>query len=128
MIELHPRGKWDKGDAVNWIIDHLDAPNAILPVYLGDDLTDEDAFEAIKHNGVGGVLVRHNEDGDRCSAADFAVNSPHETSLLLKRLVGELAPEAAQDADGWALVYDTYEPKKTSVSVRLCAPSETAIW
>ncbi len=29
VIELHPRGKWDKGDAVNWIIDHLDAPNAI---------------------------------------------------------------------------------------------------
>ncbi len=120
VIELHPRGKWDKGDAVNWIIDHLDAPNAILPVYLGDDLTDEDAFEAIKHNGVG-VLVRHNEDGDRCSAADFAVNSPHETSLLLKRLVGELAPEAAQDADGWALVYDTYEPENERLREALCA-------
>ena len=120
VIELRPQEKWDKGDAVNWIVDHLNPPNAILPIYLGDDLTDEDAFEAIKHNGIG-VLIRHDEDGDRCSAADFAVNSPHEVSLLLKRLAGELAPSAPPDVDGWTLVYEAYQPEDERLREALCA-------
>ncbi|WP_431235848.1 trehalose-phosphatase [Mycolicibacterium psychrotolerans] len=120
VIELRPPGKWDKGDAINWIIDHLDTPDPILPLYLGDDLTDEDAFDAITHNGLG-VLVRHGEDGDRCSAADFAVNTPREATQLLKQLAAQLAPTPPTHTDGWVLIYDGYQPEAERLREVLCA-------
>jgi trehalose-phosphatase len=44
--EVRPRVDWNKGSAVRWIREHLDLPDA-LPIYLGDDLTDEDAFAVL---------------------------------------------------------------------------------
>jgi trehalose-phosphatase len=43
VFEILPRTGWHKGAAVRWIIGQLGG-EAILPVYLGDDTTDEDAF------------------------------------------------------------------------------------
>ena len=52
--ELRARGR-DKGDAVRDILATC-SPDAVC-AYLGDDLTDEDAFDAIASRGLG-VLVR----------------------------------------------------------------------
>ncbi len=46
VLEIRPRVGWDKGSAVRWIQKTSNRPSA-LPVYLGDDSTDEDAFLAI---------------------------------------------------------------------------------
>ncbi|SPM28673.1 trehalose-phosphatase [Mycobacterium terramassiliense] len=77
VIELRPDMDWDKGKTLRWVIDHLDRATAgpLLPIYLGDDITDEDAFDAIRADGIP-ILVRHNEDGDRATAARFALDSP----------------------------------------------------
>lgn len=53
--------KWDKGRALEWLLDKLE-PNAseteVVPIYLGDDVTDEDSFQALRNRGCGlGVLV-----------------------------------------------------------------------
>lgn len=53
-LELRTPGR-DKGSAVHTIAQELGA-NTIM-AYLGDDLTDEDAFRAVKKYGLG-VLVR----------------------------------------------------------------------
>lgn len=53
-VELRARGR-DKGDAVRDILATC-SPEAVC-AYLGDDLTDEDAFDAIASRGLG-VLVR----------------------------------------------------------------------
>jgi len=53
-IELRAVGR-DKGDAVRTIISEMGEDTIIA--YLGDDLTDEDAFRALKGNGLP-VLVR----------------------------------------------------------------------
>jgi trehalose 6-phosphate phosphatase len=46
VLEIRPRVPWDKGIAVRWIREQLGKPKA-LTIYLGDDVTDEDAFVAL---------------------------------------------------------------------------------
>jgi trehalose 6-phosphate phosphatase len=46
VLEIRPSVGWDKGMAVRWIQQASGHPNA-LPIYLGDDSTDEDAFLAL---------------------------------------------------------------------------------
>jgi trehalose-phosphatase len=48
--EVRPALHWNKGDVALWLWRRL-APGA-LPVYFGDDLTDEDAFRALARSGV----------------------------------------------------------------------------
>ncbi|MGD9031732.1 MAG: trehalose-phosphatase [Desulfobacteraceae bacterium] len=62
----------DKGDAVRMILEELE--NDAVVAYLGDDLTDEDAFRAIKGKGMG-VLVRKEL---RPTAADVWIRPPEE--------------------------------------------------
>jgi trehalose 6-phosphate phosphatase len=48
VLEIRPRVGWDKGRAVRWIQQASGLTDA-LPVYIGDDSTDEDAFLALPH-------------------------------------------------------------------------------
>ena len=46
VVEIRPRVAWNKGTAVRWIHDRLQAEGA-LSFIIGDDRTDEDAFDAL---------------------------------------------------------------------------------
>lgn len=50
VLELSPAVVWDKGKAALYILQKLNMDH--LPVYAGDDLTDETAFRALKGNGI----------------------------------------------------------------------------
>ncbi len=50
VFEVRPLNAWNKGDAVLWILKNFGAGK--MPVYIGDDSTDEDAFKAINKTGV----------------------------------------------------------------------------
>jgi trehalose 6-phosphate phosphatase len=92
VIELRPDMDWDKGKTLRWVIEHLSEADAgpLVPIYVGDDITDEDAFDAIRADGVP-ILVRHNEDGDRTTAARFALDSPARVAEFTERLAQRLS-------------------------------------
>lgn len=85
VVELRPDVDWDKGTALTWIGERIHQAGPVLPVYLGDDLTDEDAFDAVRLDGIG-IVVRHSEDGNRPTAASFTVNNPAEVCEFLRRV------------------------------------------
>jgi trehalose 6-phosphate synthase/phosphatase len=91
--ELRPDFDWDKGKALLWLIDELGlADEAYLPVYLGDDVTDEDAFEVLTDRGLG--LVVRGEHDERPTWADFALADPDEVRWLLERLADWAGPSS----------------------------------
>jgi len=123
VIQLRPDLGGDAGTTLNWLLQHIvgsDAadPGAVLPIYIGDDLTDEDAFDAVQFDGVG-IVVRHDEDGDRPSAALFSLESPSAVAEFVLRLANDLELEASPD-DAWELLYEGYEPKYERLREALC--------
>lgn len=77
-MELRVPGR-DKGDAVATLL--AESPPGSSVAYLGDDLTDEDAFEALKGRGTG-FLVRTEK---RPSRADFHLMPPEQLLAFLHR-------------------------------------------
>jgi trehalose 6-phosphate phosphatase len=96
VIELRPDIDWDKGRTLRWVIDHLHSAGYksgsahLIPIYLGDDITDEDAFDAVRDDGVP-IVVRHTDDGDRATAALFALDSPARAAEFADRLARQLS-------------------------------------
>ncbi len=81
--ELRPRVDWDKGEAVRWIARSLGLDQKrYLEIYIGDDITDEDAFKAIGAEGFG-IIVR---EESRYTSADFALESPEQVRRFLLEL------------------------------------------
>lgn len=81
VYELQPDVDWDKGRAVLWLIETLGLQDA-LPVYIGDDVTDEDAFRALAGRGVG-IAV---QEAPRPTAAAYSLSGPDEVRALLAAL------------------------------------------
>lgn len=97
IFELVPAVDWDKGRAVDWLLDHLELDrDAVLPIYLGDDVTDEDAFARIAPEGLG-ILVGDLEEreGDRDTAATLRLADPAAVGTFLERLDGWLERQGA---------------------------------
>jgi alpha,alpha-trehalase len=88
IFELRPGIDWDKGRAVQWLLDALGLDRQrTLSCYLGDDLTDEDAFAAVREDGIG-ILV---EDEPRPTYASFRLGDTDEVRVFLDRLVALLS-------------------------------------
>ena len=79
VFEIQPKVNFNKGKAVKKLFKN--APRGTLPIYLGDDRTDEDAFRALQGRGinifVGSVGFP--------SAADYYLKSPREVGQFLRR-------------------------------------------
>ena len=83
VFELLPNVDWAKGDAVRAIIRHVetDTRETVWPVYIGDDATDEDAFEEIGTNGLT-VAV-----GKRPAGAAFQIDDPAAVECFLRAIL-----------------------------------------
>ncbi|MDH3703495.1 MAG: trehalose-phosphatase [Alphaproteobacteria bacterium] len=85
VFELLPNIDWDKGRAVTWLLHAmgLEPPDA-MPVYIGDDVTDEDAFATVSADGIG-VLVA---DAPRATQARYRLAGPDAVMRLFEHLSG----------------------------------------
>jgi trehalose 6-phosphate phosphatase len=80
VVEVRPVGV-NKGKAVQSLLEHRD--NAILPLYVGDDTTDEDAFRILNDRGLT-ILVA---DPPRRTAAHYYLKDPDEVFEFLVRVL-----------------------------------------
>ena len=90
VFELQPRLDWHKGKAVLWLLDTLGRHTPdIVPIYIGDDLTDEDAFHTLAGHGLTIVVA----DTPRRTAARYTLQNPAQVQTLLQRLAASLSTQ-----------------------------------
>jgi trehalose 6-phosphate phosphatase len=89
VYEIQPKIDWDKGMAVLYLLEALDLDgDDVVPMYLGDDITDEHAFEALAGRGIG-IFVGRAEDPEvagRTTAADYGLHTVEEVERFLDTL------------------------------------------
>lgn len=119
LVELRPDIDWDKGTTLAWIRDRIDPEGRLLPIYIGDDLTDEDAFEAVEFDGIG-IVVRHDEDGDRKTAARFSLQSPDQVREFVRRGSNWLINKHETSTKAWDFTYEGYDPQAEKLRESLC--------
>ena len=83
VLEVRPAANWDKGRYCLYLMNKLKYKGEkIIPVYIGDDITDETAFKLLKKKGIT-IFVR----GERkTSLAEYYLNSTNEVISFLKKL------------------------------------------
>ncbi len=116
VLELRPDLDWDRGDAVLSVIERMNGQGTrIVPLYIGDDLADEDAFRAIGEKGIT-VLV---SERARPTAASYILSDVSEVRAFLDRLIESFQSESG--AGPWSLVFSSYEPSREKFREALCA-------
>jgi trehalose 6-phosphate phosphatase len=81
--EIRPPIQWDKGKIVLWLLAREKfalGEGPLLPIYAGDDTTDEDAFRALRNKGITIFVGRPKK-----SSAQYYLNNSKEVAEFLKR-------------------------------------------
>ncbi|NOR57259.1 MAG: trehalose-phosphatase, partial [Sulfurimonas sp.] len=113
VYELQPDLEWNKGKALEWLMEalHIEKKGSMI-FYIGDDITDEDAFSAIKTYGTG-ILVGSD---NRNTGAQYKLSDTDQTLHFL-----EILSSSVEQGNIWSLNYDRYIPKEEKLREVLCA-------
>ncbi|HEY4674160.1 MAG TPA: trehalose-phosphatase [Nitrososphaerales archaeon] len=79
VLEVRPKVEWNKGDAVETVRQNFRKKG--LPIYVGDDETDEDAFRKLSK----GITVRVGRS--KASVARYYINGNLQVYVLLERIL-----------------------------------------
>lgn len=93
-LEIRPPIPWNKGKVVLWLLGRRlfalrNKKIKILPVYIGDDTTDEDAFESLKDRGMT-IFVGRPEK----TKARFYLKDTEEVAEFLEEILKAINPGA----------------------------------
>jgi trehalose-phosphatase len=95
VLEVRPAIPWHKGHAVSWLLkEHglAEGQQRVMPLYIGDDMTDEDAFGILKDIGLTVVV------GKQPSQAHYYLENVQEVAWFLEQILHLLnSPEGAHD-------------------------------
>ncbi|KAJ8505352.1 hypothetical protein OPV22_006238 [Ensete ventricosum] len=98
VLEVRPVIDWNKGKAVEFLLESLGLSHRddVLPIYIGDDRTDEDAFKVLRECNRGfGILV---STVPKETNAFYSLRDPSEVQEFLK----SLKPRATDGSPGSA--------------------------
>jgi trehalose-phosphatase len=89
IFEVKPDLDWHKGRAVEWLLGAMGHEGSRdLPIYIGDDITDEDAFRTLRRLGRGiGIAVA---GGSHATAAEWMLPGTDAVRHFLQVLEQEL--------------------------------------
>jgi len=85
VVEIRPDIDWHKGKAVLWIYETLGLAEkpGYVPVFIGDDVTDEDAFKALKGKGLGILVENRGQD----TAAEYSLKNVFQVRQFFKKII-----------------------------------------
>ncbi|XP_065634453.1 probable trehalose-phosphate phosphatase 4 isoform X2 [Quercus suber] len=89
VLEVRPSIEWNKGHALEYLLETLGFSNSstdVLPFYIGDDRSDEDAFKVIRRRGHGYPIIVSSIPKD--TGALYSLCDPSEVLTFLKKLAG----------------------------------------
>ncbi|RLN14719.1 hypothetical protein BBJ28_00021317, partial [Nothophytophthora sp. Chile5] len=89
VFEFKPKIDWNKGKALVWLLQalELDEHDDVYTIYIGDDTTDEDAFQLFQahcnRKGVGIIVTEESTS----TGASFTLRDTNEVCEFLNRLI-----------------------------------------
>ncbi len=86
VLEIRPPLEWGKGKAALWLLmrqTFASKEAEVLPIYLGDDLTDEGAFKVLRNKGLTVLIGKPKE-----SHAQYYLKNLDEAVCFLKMILG----------------------------------------
>lgn len=93
-LEIRPPAAWDKGKVVLWLLGRRlfvmrNRKMEVIPIYIGDDTTDEDAFESLKDKG---ITIFVGKPGK--TKAQFYLKDTEEVAEFLENILRTRKPGA----------------------------------
>ena len=83
VLEVRPPSEWDKGKVVLWLLARQGfALKGFVPIYIGDDKTDEDAFKVLRNKGITIFVGK-----PKPSYAQYYLKDTNEVKEFLKRIL-----------------------------------------
>jgi len=112
VFELKIDLDWDKGQAILWLLNKLELDQyGVIPIYIGDDVTDEDAFKVLTKKGITVIVGEES----KTTAAKYRLESVEEVQSFLFMLQVYL-----RNWRTWSLVYRDYVPEEEGLREALC--------
>lgn len=86
VLEVRPPIEWDKGKVVLWLLARqrfISKSHDVFPIYIGDDLSDEDVFKVLKNMGLTIFVGK-----PKVSYANYYLRDTQQVAKFLKQISG----------------------------------------